>query len=105
MKLSPVDREDIIIIGAGLVGLASSIVINSAGLATDRIASLAGIDIGEAGYKIHLCKGEYFKVSNRHRRALQHLVYPAPTSVSIGAHADIALASGLQREWRSGRSG
>jgi len=73
------------------VELGSSIVINSAGLASDKIASLAGIDVDEAGYNIHLCKGEYFKVSNRHRGTLEHLVYPAPTSVSLGAHADIAM--------------
>jgi len=71
--------------------LASTVVINSAGLAADQIASLAGIDVDKAGYKIHLCKGEYFKVSNRHRGNLEHLVYPAPTPVSLGAHADIAL--------------
>lgn len=73
------------------VELASTVVINSAGLAADQIASMAGIDLDKAGYKIQLCKGEYFKVSNRHRGNLKHLVYPAPTPLSLGAHADIAL--------------
>jgi len=73
------------------IELISSIVINSAGLGADKIASMAGIDLDEAGYDVHLCKGEYFKVSNRHRGVLQHLVYPAPTPLSLGAHADIAL--------------
>jgi L-2-hydroxyglutarate oxidase LhgO len=67
------------------------IVINSAGLHADQIAAHAGIDIDEAGYRIHLCKGEYFKVSNRHRGKLKRLVYPAPTSISLGAHAALAL--------------
>jgi L-2-hydroxyglutarate oxidase LhgO len=73
------------------IELASTVVINSAGLGADKIAAMAGIDIDEAGYNVHLCKGEYFKVSNRHRGVLKHLVYPAPTPVSLGAHADIAL--------------
>jgi L-2-hydroxyglutarate oxidase LhgO len=75
----------------GHLELSSSIVINSAGLDSDRIVAMAGIDVDASGYTIHLCKGEYFKVSGRHRGVLKHLIYPTPTPVSLGAHADIAL--------------
>ena len=40
----------------------SRIVINSAGLTSDQIANMAGINIEDAGYKIYPCKGEYFCV-------------------------------------------
>jgi len=74
----------------------SEIVINSAGLSSDRIACMAGIDIEKAGYKIHFCKGEYFSVSNRHSNRLTHLVYPAPTPISLGIHAVLLLDGSLK---------
>ena len=40
------------------------ILINCAGLNSDKIAQLAGIDINKAGYKLFYCKGEYFSVSS-----------------------------------------
>ncbi len=39
------------------------VLINCAGLDSDRVAELAGIDIAKAGYKLHYCKGEYFSVA------------------------------------------
>ena len=41
----------------------SEIVINCAGLSSDRIASIAGMDIDRCGYRIHMCKGDYFAYS------------------------------------------
>jgi L-2-hydroxyglutarate oxidase LhgO len=66
-------------------------VVNAAGLTADRVAALAGIDAAKAGYRIHYCKGEYFSVSNRHRGKLSRLVYPAPTTISLGIHGVLGL--------------
>jgi len=71
-------------------------VVNSAGLEADRIAQSAGIDIDAAGYRIHPAKGEYFRVSSRHRGKLSRLVYPVPSAVHLGAHAVLGLDGGLK---------
>ena len=76
--------------------LVAPVVINSAGLSSDTIAALAGIDIDTAGYRLHPCKGEYFSVSSRHRNRLNHLVYPAPTRISLGVHAVVRLDGSLK---------
>jgi L-2-hydroxyglutarate oxidase LhgO len=79
-----------------LTRLRSACVINSAGLHADRIAGMAGIDIAEAGYGIRPCKGEYFRVSSRHRGRLHTLVYPVPSPVHLGAHAVLGLDGSLK---------
>jgi L-2-hydroxyglutarate oxidase LhgO len=67
------------------------LLVNSAGLSADGIAEMAGMDPDTLGYRIHPCKGEYFRVSDRHRGRLSHLVYPVPTPVYLGAHAALSL--------------
>jgi L-2-hydroxyglutarate oxidase LhgO len=79
-----------------LTVLRSACVINSAGLHADRVAGIAGIDIAQAGYQIRPCKGEYFRVSPRHRGKLHTLVYPVPSSVHLGAHAVLGLDDSLK---------
>ena len=74
----------------------SAWVVNAAGLSADRIAEMAGIDRMAAGYVIHLCKGEYFRVSSRHRGKLSHLVYPVPSPIHLGAHAVLGLDGSLK---------
>ena len=76
--------------------LRAQVVINSAGLHAEKLARLAGIDTEKAGYAIRPCKGEYFRVSNRHRGRLSHLVYPVPSPVHLGAHAVLALDGSLR---------
>ncbi len=71
-------------------------VVNAAGLGADRIAAMTGIDCEAAGYVIHPCKGEYFRVSSRHRGILGRLVYPVPTADHLGAHAVLGLDGGLK---------
>ena len=76
--------------------IGSSRVINSAGLQADRVAAMAGIDADRAGYRIHPCKGEYFRISARHRGILSHLVYPTPSPIHLGAHAVLGLDGSLR---------
>jgi L-2-hydroxyglutarate oxidase LhgO len=67
------------------------VVINAAGLEADKIAALAGIDLEAADYRIYPCKGEYFRVSDRHRGLMKHLVYPVPTRIHSGTHTVLSL--------------
>ncbi len=62
------------------------VLINCAGLRSDKIASMAGVNIDEAGYKLRFLKGEYYSVSNRKSKLLNRLIYPMPTTTDLGAH-------------------
>ncbi|MCU0241188.1 MAG: NAD(P)/FAD-dependent oxidoreductase [Vicinamibacteria bacterium] len=83
-------------VGAALESLSSRMVINAAGLDSDRIAALAGIDTDAAGYRLHYCKGSYFAANASYPGALRRLVYPLPTHVSLGVHAVLDLAGRLR---------
>ena len=80
----------------GEEALETEILINSAGLYSDKIAALAGIDVEKNRYKLHYCKGEYFSYGKP--SFLKHLVYPVPEAEvkSLGIHAVIDLAGGLK---------
>jgi L-2-hydroxyglutarate oxidase LhgO len=62
----------------------SRVLINSAGLQADTIASLAGIDIDEAGYRIYPVKGEYFRLRSSKQNLVNGLVYPIPEKAHTG---------------------
>ena len=64
----------------------SRIVVNSTGLWCDKVSSMVGID----DYKLHLCKGEYYKTS-QYRNQIHSLIYPLPTELSLGIHIVIQL--------------
>lgn len=82
---------DILDSEGGHFQIGSSIVINSAGVSADKIASMVGIDIDKAGYRVHPCKGEYFSISNRHSGKIKHLIYPTPCDNNLGIHATLRL--------------
>jgi L-2-hydroxyglutarate oxidase LhgO len=71
-------------------------VVNAAGLDSDRVATLAGIDVEAAGYRLHYCKGSYFSVSASKARVVSRLVYPVPNPVSLGVHALVDFAGRLR---------
>ena len=62
------------------------VVINCAGLYSDKVAEMVGINIDEANYKLHWCKGEYYSVSGGRNKLINRLIYPMPTSISVGVH-------------------
>ncbi len=64
--------------------------INCAGLWSDRVAEMAGIDLEEHDLKLHWCKGEYYKSSKV--KGIKHLIYPVPDDISLGIHLTIDLA-------------
>ncbi|MCJ7680801.1 MAG: NAD(P)/FAD-dependent oxidoreductase, partial [Candidatus Aminicenantes bacterium] len=69
-------------------------IINCAGLWSDRICEMAGMNVETAGYKLHWNKGDYFKTSRY--RNFQRLIYPLPDPKGI--HLGIHTVSNLQGE-------
>jgi len=70
----------------GISAFVAHVVVNCAGLNSDKIAQLAGIDIAKAGYKLHYCKGEYFSLSSKYRNLVVRLIYPVPEQAGHGIH-------------------
>lgn len=69
----------------------SSIVINSAGLHSDMIAKLTGLDIDSLRYRLKYCKGNYFTAIPS--PAISRLIYPLPHefNAGLGIHATVDL--------------
>lgn len=69
------------------------VVVNCAGLTADRMAAACGIDTREAGYVLHPCKGEYFRIPPAAAARLSHLIYPPPYADlrGLGIHVTRAL--------------
>jgi L-2-hydroxyglutarate oxidase LhgO len=82
--------------GAATESFTSERVVNCAGLESDRVAALAGIDVDAAGYRLFLCKGSYFSVVPARAGVVSRLVYPVPGHVSLGVHAVIGLDGRLR---------
>jgi L-2-hydroxyglutarate oxidase LhgO len=53
-------------------------IINCAGLGCEQAAVGMGINTRAAGYRLHLCKGEYFRLAPAQARRIRHLIYPPP---------------------------
>lgn len=62
----------------------SEIVINAAGLNSDQIAGMAGLDIDQNNFRLNPCKGEYYRLKNRWH--INHLIYPLPSEGVLGIH-------------------
>jgi L-2-hydroxyglutarate oxidase LhgO len=80
----------------GLDSLTSERVVNAAGLESDTVAGLAGIDVETAGYRLHWWKGSYFAVSGDEARRVSRLVYPTPNPLTLGIHAILGLDGRLR---------
>ena len=61
----------------------SKMVINSAGLASDKIAEM----IGNYDYKINYFRGEYFILDKIHKDFVSRVIYPTPSKVGKGVLA------------------
>jgi len=75
----------------GISGFVAHVVVNCAGLNSDSIAELAGIDIAKSGYRLHYCKGEYFSLDSKYRNLTSRLIYPVPEQAGHGIHWRQAL--------------
>jgi L-2-hydroxyglutarate oxidase LhgO len=74
----------------------SGIVINSAGLTSDKVSEMVGID--DDNLKIHFCKGEYFRINPPKNRLITRLIYPVPHEnlEGIGIHVTIDMGGGVK---------
>lgn len=74
----------------------SRVVINSAGLFSDCVAQLVGLDVEALGYKLSYYKGSYF--SYLKPSPVKHLVYPLPHEnlTGLGIHATLNLSNTLR---------
>lgn len=80
----------------GQFSFQSLAVVNCAGLNGDKIAEMAGIDIDKNKYRQYYCKGQYFRIKNPDKFNIKHLIYPAPTNLSLGVHITPDMAGGLR---------
>lgn len=78
------------------VAIATRSVVNAAGLASDEIAALMGIDVDAAGYRLTYVKGRYFRL--RGRRKVSTLIYPVPPPnlIGLGIHLTLELDGGMR---------
>lgn len=78
--------------------ITSRYIINSAGLNSDKIAEIAGINTKEAGYSLHFCKGHYFRLSSSKKSLVNHLIYPvvSKNSHGLGIHVTMDLNGELK---------
>lgn len=58
------------------------IVINCAGLQSDKVSAMAGLASEE--YRLKYCKGDYFRLAPAKASKISHLVYPVPKPKSGG---------------------
>jgi L-2-hydroxyglutarate oxidase LhgO len=67
------------------------LVINSAGLTSDKVSEMAGIS--DENLKILFCKGEYFRVNPQKNLLIKRLIYPVPhyNLEGIGIHVTIDM--------------
>ena len=79
---------------SGDSSLKTRVLINCAGLHSDKVAEMAGIDINEANYKLHPCKGEFYNVGGGKNKLINRLIYPVPMTISVGVHVCFDV------EWR-----
>jgi len=75
----------------GISAFVTYVVVNCAGLYSDRIAEFAGIDIAKSDYQLHYCKGEYFTLDSKYRNLITRLIYPTPEQSGHGIHWRQAL--------------
>ncbi|MBI3194019.1 MAG: NAD(P)/FAD-dependent oxidoreductase [Ignavibacteriae bacterium] len=73
------------------IELSAKFVINSGGLAADKIAEQFGVNIDEAGYRLYPNRGHYFRVALSISKLISRLIYPVPlkSHVGLGMHITI----------------
>ncbi len=74
----------------------SGILINSAGLFSDKISEMAGMY--DDNLSIKFCKGEYFRLKPPKNRLINRLIYPVPhyNMEGIGIHVTTDMSGGVK---------
>jgi len=92
-KLSEAYRISGISVGEKF-SVAAKIVINCAGLHSDQVAAMTGLDVNRLGYKLHHCKGDYFRLVGN--PPVKMLVYPVPHGPGLGIHLTPDLGGSIR---------
>jgi len=71
-------------------------VVNAAGLASDAVAECAGFDVDARGYRLRLCKGDYFALAPACGLRFSTLIYPVPAAAGLGIHVTLDLAGRMR---------
>ena len=76
--------------------LNSNVVVNSAGLNSDKVAAFVGLK--KAEYKLKYCKGDYFRLSHSKDANIKHLIYPVPKEDrgGLGIHLTLDLTGSIR---------
>lgn len=74
--------------------VAAKTVINCAGLSSDKVAEMLELDADKLGYRLHYCKGDYFRVSGK--PPVKMLVYPVPKGAGLGIHLTPDVAGSVR---------
>lgn len=77
--------------GGALESIRAAVVVNAAGLASDAVATLAGIDVAARGLRLWPCKGDYFALAPSAPLRLEQLIYPVPGAAGLGVHVTLDL--------------
>ncbi len=80
------------------IEISSQCVINAAGLHSDDVARMAGMDVGALDLEMHWTRGFYYVLENGPRLRVSHLIYPVPDKglKSLGVHATVDLQSAVR---------
>ncbi len=77
--------------------LGARVVVNCAGLASDEVAAMAGLDVAALHYRIHYRKGSYFRVTRGAAKLPRMLIYPVPPlDHTVGIHTCPDLGGGMR---------
>ena len=76
--------------------ITSEIIINAAGLQSDLVAQMIGIDIDKEDLRLNYVKGSYFAIAPSKAKLISRLVYPVPTNEGLGVHALMDWAGRLK---------
>jgi len=76
--------------------LNSNVVINCAGLNSDKVAAFVGLK--KAEYRLKYCKGDYFRLSRSKEANIKHLIYPVPKEDrgGLGIHLTLDLTGSIR---------
>jgi L-2-hydroxyglutarate oxidase LhgO len=71
-------------------------VVNAAGLGGDALAERVGFEVDACGYRLRLCKGDYFALPPACGLRVSTLLYPVPADAGLGIHVTIDLAGRMR---------
>ena len=89
-------KIDLLDADKNIYSFTTGIVVNSAGLTSDKISEMTGIT--DDKLRIQFCKGEYFRINPPKNRLIKRLVYPVPhqNMEGIGIHVTIDMGGGVK---------